>query len=75
MAEQAPDGIVGSQNIWLAAMGADIAVHGELNNTNTRYTLSQVAATALQLLGKQPEQFRADIHPPIEILLTTGDKP
>lgn len=75
MAEQAPDGIVGSQNIWLAAMGADIAGHGELNNTDTTYTLSQVAATALKLLGKQPEQFRADIHPPIDILLTTGDKP
>ena len=56
-------------------MGADIAGHGELNNTDTTYTLSQVAATALKLLGKQPEQFRADIHPPIELLLTAGDKP
>ena len=47
--------IVGSDQIWLAAMGPDIEAKGETLKGN--YSLSQVAATALHLLGQSAPQY------------------
>lgn len=53
-------GVVGSDQVWLAAMGPDVPASGELTNTATRY-LNQVAATALALLEQEPQQFAKNI--------------
>ena len=49
-------GIVGSNQVWMAAIGPDIAPKGELQNSNT-FSLNQVAATVLQLLKQNPATF------------------
>lgn len=59
-------GIVGSEQIWLAAMGPDIANKGEIAGGHDA-TLSQVAATALILLGMKPDDFSTDMGTPLSI--------
>jgi len=51
-----PNGIVGSEHIWFAAMGPTIKAKGEVKTT-TEIKQNQIAATALVLLGKDPKQF------------------
>lgn len=51
-----PEGIVGSENIWFAAMGPTIKAKGEVV-TQTEVKQNQIAATALKLLGKNPHKF------------------
>ncbi|GAB2681669.1 alkaline phosphatase family protein [Aliiglaciecola aliphaticivorans] len=67
------DGIVGSNEIWFAAMGPDVKQMlakdqplGEQKNTQT-FSLDQVAATALSLLNIKSEQFNDDIGKAIEV--------
>ncbi|MDO6713110.1 MULTISPECIES: alkaline phosphatase family protein [Aliiglaciecola] len=67
------NGIVGSNEIWLAAMGPDVKQMmandhplGEQKNTQ-RFSLDQVAATALRLLNIKPDQFNDDIGKAIEV--------
>jgi hypothetical protein len=64
-------GIVGSDQIWLAAMGPDIKPLGEVSKAG-QYKLSQVAATALYLLDFTPSYFAKDIGQPIEIIQPEG---
>ncbi len=54
--KQFPDGIVGSEHIWFAALGPDILVQGEVKTTH-ELTQQQFAATALRLLGENPTLF------------------
>ncbi|WP_346836796.1 alkaline phosphatase family protein [Microbulbifer sp. SAOS-129_SWC] len=61
-------GIPGSNEIWLAALGPDIRPGGEVSGGPVLFQ-NQVAATALSLLGEQPEDFSADIGPAIQTLL------
>ena len=51
-----PDGIVGSEHIWFAALGPDIKAQGEVK-TSRELTQQQFAATALKLLGESPTLF------------------
>ncbi|MGL1958850.1 MAG: alkaline phosphatase family protein [Colwellia sp.] len=51
-----PEGIVGSEHIWFAAIGPNIKAKGEVT-TQTEVKQNQIAATALKLLGKNPHKF------------------
>lgn len=51
-----PNGIEGSENIWFAAIGPDIAAKGEVA-TQKEVKQQQIAATALTLLGEDPKAF------------------
>ncbi|WP_406664475.1 alkaline phosphatase family protein [Gallaecimonas sp. GXIMD1310] len=59
-----PNGIPGSNEIWLAAMGPDVKKLGVLK-TQKPYEQNQVAATALMLLGMDPAKFKHNIGAPI----------
>ncbi|MCC2617774.1 alkaline phosphatase family protein [Aestuariibacter halophilus] len=61
-------GIPGSDQVWLAAIGPDIKARG-LITTDTPATLSQVPATALTLLGINPHDYNPAVAPPIQELL------
>jgi arylsulfatase A-like enzyme len=58
--EAFPQGIVGSENIWFAAIGTGIKAKGQVITQN-EVKQSQIAATALTLLGENPQKFNADI--------------
>lgn len=51
-----PQGIIGSEHIWFAAIGPTIKAKGEVVTEN-EVQQKQIAATALQLLGKNPANF------------------
>lgn len=51
-----PDGIIGSENIWFAAMGPGVNARGEIKTTE-EVKQKQIAATALTLLGEDPKAF------------------
>jgi len=51
-----PDGIVGSENIWFAAMGPGVNGRGEIKTTE-EVKQNQIAATALTLLDEDPKAF------------------
>ena len=63
-------GIIGSDQIWLAAMGPDIKPLGEVSIAGQFY-LSQVAATALNLLNFLPSDYATDIGSTINIMQST----
>jgi hypothetical protein len=52
--ENAPDGVVGSDQTWFAAIGPNINSDG---STNGQWTQSQIAATALISLQLEPEKI------------------
>jgi len=60
-----PKGVVGSENIWFAAMGAGIEAKGQVT-TDSEIKQNQIAATALTLLGKDPQAFNPKIGKKIE---------
>jgi len=51
-----PNGIIGSENIWFAAMGPGVRARGEIKTTQ-EVKQNQIAATALTLLGEDPKAF------------------
>ena len=57
--------IAGSEHVWFAAIGPNISAKG-LVKTSKDTKLTQVTATALQLLGKNPKVFNPDIAPAIK---------
>lgn len=65
MLEKQPEGIVGSDQVWFAAIGPKIKAKG-LVIPKQEQTLSQVTTTALQLLGQNPSTFNPKIAPPLE---------
>lgn len=63
-----PNGIVGSEHIWLAAIGPDIKPQG-LVKTSKELKQAQVAATVIHALGLKAAQFNSAMAAPIwEIL-------
>jgi len=60
-----PKGVIGSENIWFAAMGAGIAAKGQVA-THNEIKQNQIAATALTLLGEDPHAFNPEIGQKIE---------
>jgi hypothetical protein len=59
-----PNGVVGSDQIWFAALGAGIAARGSMK-TPMPYRQSQLAATLLQSLGFRGAEFSARADEPI----------
>ena len=62
------NGIIGSEHIWFAAIGAGIKAQGQVKTT-TELKQKQIAATALTLLGKDPKQFNQKIGEKIKEIL------
>jgi len=60
-----PDGIVGSENIWFAAMGPGVNARGEIK-TKQEIKQNQIAATALTLLDEDPIAFNPQAGPIIK---------
>jgi hypothetical protein len=63
-----PSGIVGSNNIWLAALGLDNHKTGQLV-PKKEIKQQQIAATLLTLLGENPTAFNNKAAPAIKELL------
>jgi len=62
---QFPNGIVGSEHIWFAAIGTGIEAKGQVK-TQTDVKQQQIAATALTLLGEDPKAFNVNSTAVIE---------
>jgi hypothetical protein len=67
---QYQEGIVGSDQIWLAALGPGIAARGVVPTDGER-TQSQIAATLLEGLGLSPAQFNSAAAPPLREIFVT----
>lgn len=63
-----PQGIVGSNHIWLAALGPRIKSSGQIVPT-MEIKQNQVAATILTILNEDPNQFSSKIGAPISEIL------
>ncbi|MFY8325700.1 alkaline phosphatase family protein [Pseudoalteromonas sp. ZZD1] len=63
-----PEGIVGSDHIWLAAMGPAIK-QADLVKTEQEFKQAQVAATVLKVLGQNPQQLNPNMAPAINEIL------
>jgi hypothetical protein len=61
------DGIPGADQVWLAAMGPDVKNLQEMQHKKS-FSLDQVAATAIQLLSLDHQQFSKDIGQPLPIV-------
>lgn len=64
---QYKDGIPGADQVWLAAMGPDVKNQGEMKDT-VNFTLDQVAATVIDLLNLQHQDFSKDMAAPLPII-------
>ncbi|HTR00805.1 MAG TPA: alkaline phosphatase family protein [Candidatus Acidoferrum sp.] len=62
------DGIVGSDAVWMAAIGIGVPARGP-TATDGCVGSNQIAATLLTLLGLQPNDFSTDIGAPIAAML------
>jgi len=63
-----PNGIVGSEHIWLAAIGPDIKAKGLIKPKN-ELKQAQVAATVLSILGINSQQVNPKMAAPIKEIL------
>ena len=68
MADAPQEGIVGSNFVWLAALGPDINALGEVSGSEPVFQ-NQIAATALTLLGYDYQRYASDIGKPITSIL------
>ena len=66
---QYAEGIVGSEAVWMAAMGPGIAANGLLATGDTCLTSNRIAATLLQLLGEDYRQFNPQMGAPMQEFL------
>ncbi len=69
--KQYPEGIIGSDDIWFAAIGPSIQPDKALTRLRQEhhcYGLNQIAATALQTLGINWQQFHPKAGNPLPIL-------
>lgn len=62
------EGIIGSNHIWMAAIGPDIKALGSARTKN-ELLQTQIAATALTLLNEDPNQFNSQAAMPITEIL------
>lgn len=65
--QQYPDGIAGSDQIWMAAIGPD-TVQTKMYTKPACAGLDQIAATVLRSLGFDWRAFDAQIGPPLEFI-------
>ncbi|MGJ8485978.1 alkaline phosphatase family protein [Pseudoalteromonas sp. SYSU M81236] len=63
-----PNGIVGSEHIWLAAIGPDIKAKGLIKPSN-ELKQAQVAATVLSILGVNRQHVNPKMAAPIKEIL------
>ncbi|MBH0088572.1 alkaline phosphatase family protein [Pseudoalteromonas sp. NSLLW218] len=63
-----PEGIVGSEHIWLAAIGPAIRGRG-LIKTKNELKQAQIAATVLKALGQNPNEINSNMAPAISEIL------
>jgi len=63
-----PEGIVGSEHIWLAAIGPAIKGSG-LIKTKNELKQAQIAATVLKALGQNPNEINSNMAPAISEIL------
>lgn len=68
-----PEGIVGSDQIWFAAMGPGIAARGSIQAPSP-YRQSQVTATLLRSIGFRAADFSARADDPIDAIFASGSK-
>jgi arylsulfatase A-like enzyme len=61
------EGVKGSDQVWLAAMGPGVKPRGEIAG---EWFSNQIAATALQLLGFEPSQFSRAAGQPISEIVS-----
>lgn len=59
-----PRGVEGSEHIWMAAIGPDIKSLG-VAKTDSEIYQKQISATALKLLGEDPDEFNLKAAKPI----------
>ncbi len=62
---QYPDGIVGSEAVWMAAMGPGIPAHGLVVTGDKCLSSNRIAATLLQLLGEDYSLFNPEMGLPM----------
>ena len=62
-----PEGIVGSEHIWLGAIGPAIKGNGLIKIKNVKQ--AQIAATVLSALGQQPHIINPNMAPAIKEIL------
>ncbi len=63
-----PEGIIGSEHIWLAAIGPTIKGNG-LIKTDNELKQAQIAATVLKALGQNPNTINPNMAPAINEIL------
>ena len=68
---QYENGIEGSNAVWMAAIGPGVAGNGLIANSGCAGS-NQVAATLLQLLGKDPQAFSAKAGMPLSEMLVAS---
>ena len=61
-----PDGIVGSEAVWMAAIGPGVPAQGLVETGDLCLTSDRIAATLLQLLGEDYRLFNPDMGPPMQ---------
>ncbi len=64
LAEEYPQGIVGSDATWMAAMGPGIAASGQIATTDC-LTADRIAATLMTLLGENPDDYNTAMGRPL----------
>lgn len=63
------DGIVGSDAIWMAAMGPGIPAHGLIETGSGCLTSDRIAATLLELIGENYQDYNPDMGVPLQEFL------
>ena len=62
---QYPEGIVGSEAVWMAAMGPGVPVQGLIATGDTCLTSNRVASTLLKSVGEDYRLFNPGMGPPM----------
>jgi hypothetical protein len=68
LAADYPQGIIGSENIWMAAMGPGVPVNGLLQ-TDSCLGANQIAATLLNWMGEDYTQYNPAMGKPMKEFL------
>jgi hypothetical protein len=61
-----PDGIVGSEAVWMAAIGPGVPANGLIATSGNCLTSNRIAATLLKLLGEDYLRFNPEMGPPMQ---------
>jgi len=63
------EGIIGSEDTWVAAMGPGVAGKGLIVTEEQCALPSQVAATIMELLGLDSQALNPEMAPPLSEML------